>query len=95
MNASHHSVNVDEMLVILEGDGDTLNHSVDFHDFNDHSTYSIVWMQEGSALFKPLTHILLENVWDLNSIFCFFKLSVSATHYWLALLPVDPCTRAT
>ena len=30
MNTIHHSVNVDEMVVILQGSGDTLNYSINF-----------------------------------------------------------------
>ena len=44
MNTIHHSVSVDEVVVILKGDEDILNHSIDVHDFNDHRTHNMVWM---------------------------------------------------
>ena len=42
-NTIHHSMGVDEVLVILKGCGDTLNFNPDFYNAYFQAAYSMVW----------------------------------------------------
>ena len=68
-NTIHHSVDIDEVLVIFKGGGYTLNYNTDFHNADFQVAYSMVWRRGGSAPFKPPMYILLQSVRFPDSIF--------------------------
>ena len=75
-NTIHHSVGIDEVLVIFKGGGDTLNYNTDFHNADFQAAYSMVWRRGGSAPFEPPMYILLQSARFPDSIFRWFKFTL-------------------
>ena len=86
MNIIIHSMSIDEVVIILKGGGNSLNHSIIFHNFNDHIAHGLVWMQGGALTLGTLLLLLLENVfWTqfLHHLTILFK--------WQSQLHSDGC----